>query len=141
MTRRLGMYVVFAALVAAFLMLVGELPAGTKSDVPCDVMTTLELRSALKAEREENFALKKQIKALEQDIEILAQGHISNWVRDGQFDFAVFGNTECYLLVNAVMIENECTGFAIYTEALRDELGLESRGEVDYEEENGNGRE
>ena len=95
MTRRLGMYVVFAALVAAFLMLVGELPAAT-TDVPCEVMTVMELRAALKESHDRERKLRDQVKALEQDIEILAQGHISNWVREGQFDFAVFGETACF---------------------------------------------
>ena len=130
-TNRVRNYVVFAAFVAAFLLFVSSVAPATKHDVPCDVMTVMELRQALKDTREENYALKKEITSLKQDIEILAQGHITSWVNDDNFAWALFGTKECYWLAANAMTENKCEGFMIYTEALKKELNLES-GEVKY---------
>jgi len=104
-------------------------------------MIEAELRQrvrSLEAERAEllkqTSALRAEIETLTNDIEILTQGHISTWVREGAYAWAVFGEQRCFPAVQGVMLANECTGFVLYTKETGKAFDLQS-GEIDWSEE------
>jgi hypothetical protein len=137
-TKRYLPFALYCLVLSGVVMLF--LLAGAFADTPdpaqpATTMTALE-RSALIADlRAENRALKQQVAGMSRAMEELAQGHITNWVREGMYDFAVFAEERCFSLVHDPLLENQCVAFVIYTEEVQHKYGLESQGQIDWSEE------
>jgi hypothetical protein len=95
--------------------------------MPSTLMTDLERVAVIEQLRDENRALKKQIRDMSDAIQQLVAGHIATWVRGSEndsYDWAIFGDEECFLHVHEYVNESGCDNYQFYTEELMDRHGL-----------------